>query len=437
MRRPDPQRVAYGPADEGVSGSAGLVAFGGFLRELGVDRDLRERFSELKSGLRVVYPMHGQLRLLMDAFAVGEVRPFALEALSSDPLFVHLAGGMVPSLDTVYRDLCRFDDGAVADLERMVAEHGLFALQRLRRMRNAVVHVDVDTTVNPLFGQHEGALPGPNPRYHGRPSYHPILARVAETGTVVGAQLRPGDCGFGVDDVPKVGTWLDRLRDTVGPNTLVRMRIDAAGDCTELMQAIAQRGVHFFIKAHCTRDLLDAVWRTTRWTTLDWDADGKPAMQAADIDFARVVWREAGLRVRVVAVRSKERDTGRQLQLWDLDDYSVQVFLTNDFDAPLGDLAAIYNGRAGIEPLIAELKGAWGIGEVPSAAFVANHAAMLLKMLVHNLLRRFVVARAPALATWRTPWIRRVLLRVPARLVRHGRSRTLRFAASSPLRLLE
>ena len=35
---------------------------------------------------------------------------FGLEALAADPVFVHLAGGVVPSIDTVYRDLRRFDD---------------------------------------------------------------------------------------------------------------------------------------------------------------------------------------------------------------------------------------------------------------------------------------------------------------------------------------
>lgn len=41
-------------------------------------------------------------------------------------------------------------------------------------------------------------------RYHGRPSYHPILARVAETDSVCGALLRPGDTSFGNDDVATV-----------------------------------------------------------------------------------------------------------------------------------------------------------------------------------------------------------------------------------------
>ncbi len=127
------------------------------------------------------------MRLLIDAAAVGDHRVF--EALSADPLFVHLAGGVVPSLDTIYRAERRFDEAALGALEKTMATHGLAPVRAKRR---SLVHLDIDTAVEPTFGEHEGALPGPNPCYHGRPSYHPILARCAETDTVVGGKLRPG-----------------------------------------------------------------------------------------------------------------------------------------------------------------------------------------------------------------------------------------------------
>jgi Transposase DDE domain group 1 len=227
IRRPDPRNIRIGVPDAGLTAYGGLAGFGAFLRDLGVDESLRYRFGRLKPGFMVVYPMQTQMRLLMDAAAVGEPRIFGVEALSADPLFVHLAGGVVPSLDTVYRDLRRFDDEAIADLEQMMADHGLAPVRAKRR---PLVHLDVDTTVEPVFGTHEGALPGPNPRYHGRPSYHPILARCAETDTVVGAMLRPGDTGFGEADAPTIAAWIDRLREATGPDTVIRTRIDAAGD---------------------------------------------------------------------------------------------------------------------------------------------------------------------------------------------------------------
>jgi len=416
-----------GRPDPGLTGYGGLARFGGFLRDLGVDASLRDLFFRLKSGALVVYPMEAQLRLLIDAAAAGEQRVFGVEALASDPLFVHVAGGVVPSIDTVYRDLRRFDEEAIGDLEALVAEHGLAPVRAKPR---TVLHLDVDTTVEPVFGDHEGAAVGYNPRYHGRPSYHPILARCAETDTVVGAKLRPGNTAFGDADAPTVGAWLARVRAAAGPKPVLMVRIDSAGDCTAVMRAIVEEKACFRIKARPTSDLCDAIYRVPRgcWRTVDVDADGQPTRQVAEVDFARDEWRARGLVVRVVAVRSKERETGKQLYLWEDNEWSVQAVLTNDLEADADELAHEYDGRAGIEPLIADLKGAWGIGKVPSVDFQANHAALLVKLLTHNLLKRYVLALAPAIAWWRAPWIRRALIVVPGRFGRHGRSPWLRLA---------
>jgi DDE family transposase len=246
---------------------------------------------------------------------------------------------------------------------------------------------------------------------------------------VVGAKLRPGDTSFGEADAPTVGAWIDRLREAAGAHTLIRLRMDAAGDCTKLMRTIDAHKAHFIIKAKTTADLCTAIYRVPRgcWHTVDVDADGKPSRQVADVDFARGEWKAQGLSVRVIAVRSKDRQ-GKQLYLWEEADWTVQAFLTNDFDDAADELAHGYDGRAGVEPLIGDLKGAWGIGKIPSADFNANHAALLLKLLTHNLLRRHVLATAPALAAWRAPWLRRALLVVPGRFGRSGRCPRLRLA---------
>jgi Transposase DDE domain group 1 len=432
IRRPDPGRIRVAGSDASLTGCGGLAAFGTFLREQGVDRDLARRFTRLKSGPLVVYPMPAQLRLLIDAAAVGENRVFGLESWAADALFVRLAGGVVPSLDTVYRDLARFDETAITDLECLMAAHGL---ADLRCRRSARVHLDIDSTVEPLFGTQQGALPGPNPRYHGRPSYHPLLAAVAEMGTVIGAELRPGDTGFGDDQADFVGRCIDRLH-ARHPSAIVCVRIDAAGDCAALMKAIATRDAYFFIKGKMGRALRDRITLHPRWRTVDVDAHGHPVTQVAEIDFMRESWTENGLSVRVIARRTREHTSGRQTALWDGLDWTTQVFLTNDPFIDCAEVPFEYNGRAAVEPLIAELKQAWAIGKVPSETFVANHAMLLLKLLSHNLLRRFVLQMGlPHLQSWRATWVRRVLLRIPGRLLRSGRCWSLRLPPASPLRL--
>ena len=395
--------------------------FGVFLHLLGVDHELVETFGLIKS-VACIYPMAGQLRMLIDMLVVGEHRVFGLESLAADSLFVRLAGGVVPSLDTVYRDLARFDASMIERLERMMAHHGLAGVRK--RLRSAKeVHLDIDTTVNPLFcevGEIEGAEVGPNPKYPGRPSYHPVLARIAETDTCVGALLRPGDTGFGAAEVPLIERWIDRVRNVIGSACLMYLRIDSAGDCTEMMLAIIAKGCFFVTRPKLTPDLLGAIHAHTKWRSVDWDADGRPIRQVATVKFSRGEWQKQGLSVRVVVVRSRDLDTGRRIYLWEDNDYTVQVFLTNDNYSAEEDVAQRYDKRAGIEPLIAEFKTAWGIAKVSSTNFEANFALLLLKLLTHNLLRRYVSRHMPKLQSWRALWIRRAIILVPGRLVRRS-----------------
>ncbi len=348
---------------------------------------------------------------------------FDLEMLAADPLFAHLAGGSVPSIDILYDDLRRFDASALESLEEVLAEHGAASLrgQRLRE-----VFVDLDTTVTPLFGTQQGALPGPNPRYHGRPSYHPILARIAQTGTFIGARLRPGDRGLGELDVEDLEQWLDRTRAAVGPATLVTMRIDAGGDCASLLQAIDDKGAWFLVKMKQTPNLVGAVWATKRWITVERDALDKPTRQVAEIDFEREGWPPG--KWRVFAMRTNERLSGSQAGLWEDLDYSVHVYVTNDTAHDADELARRYDDRAGIEPVFAELKGGFGIGKVSTDCFDANEAAFLLKVLAFNLLRRWVQTRHRAFASWRTTWVRRICVQIPGRLLRSGGRWELRLA---------
>jgi hypothetical protein len=429
VRRPDPAIIRIGKPDPTVTGVAGLVGFGVYLRRLGIDRELHAHYDRLKTGNGLVYPMGAQLRLLTDAFAVGETRVFGVEGLAADPLFTYLAGGVVPSIDILYDDLDRFDDAALVALEDKMAEHGLV---RAPKLRGTYAHFDLDTSVLPIFGEHEGAVPGPNPRYRGRPSYHPMLARLAETGTIVGAQLRRGDTGFGADDVPTMRRWVRRTKSKLRRDVSLCVRIDSAGDCAEVLHALHEEQVFYVIKAKMTSDLYGAVSWATQWKTVDVDADNRPIRQVAELDFCRGTWREKGVKPRVIAVRSVERH-GKQLPLMDGADWTVQVFLTNRLDEDANDVAWDYDKRAGIEPLIAECKGAWGIGHASSYSFAANHAVFLLKLLTHNLLDRYATEQFPELPRWRTPWRRRTLLRVPGRLTRSGRGRRLRLPPGSPL----
>lgn len=423
VRRGDVRALRRGVDDPSLSAVGGLVDFNAFVQKERFGGQLARAFGHLKRGHQVVYPMHAQMQLLVDAAVVGAQRPFDFEWLALDPIFEHLAGGAVPSVDVIYDDLRRFGPEERESLEAMMCEQGL---RLLRERAPHEVFIDIDTTVEPLFGEQEGALPGPNPRYHARPSYHPILARVAETDTVIGARLRPGDTGLGEGDIEDIEQWLDRVHEAV-PNALVKARIDAGGDCAAILMAIHDKQALFVAKMKQTANLLGAAMVAADWTTVEVDADGNPTREVAVLDFERDDWPPGVF--RVIAVRDNERRSGRQTCLWEGMDHSVQFFVTNDLIHEPDDVARDYDLRAGVEPLIGELKHGFGVGKVPTSDFSANEVAFLIKLLAYNLLRRWVAARLPShVQTWRASWIRRAVICVPARLLRAEGRWVLRMA---------
>src|SRR5262249_17386549 len=157
-----------------------------------------------------------------------------------------------------------------------------------------------DTTVECVFGTQQGALPGPNPRYHGRASYHPLLAYCAEAGVCVGALLRPGDTSLGHDEGPVLKRWVRRARDGIGDKVMVTARIDAGGDCASILGAFHDGGARFIAKAKWGFDLRDAVRAVKLWKTVDSDAFGRPTRQVAELDFHRTGWTDGDYRFRVV-----------------------------------------------------------------------------------------------------------------------------------------
>ena len=132
-------------------------------------------------------------------------------------------------------------------------------------------------------------------------------------------------------------------------------------------------------------------------------------------------------------MRTKDDVAGKVRLLWPDLDYSVKAYLTNDFVSDEDYIARDYEGRAGVEPAIGELKRDLKIGAVPTALFQANQAMLLIKLLAFNLFRRFSTRLFPSISYWRTDWLRRALILVPARLLRSGRRHYLRIPESTYL----
>ncbi len=77
------------------------------------------------------------------------------------------------------------------------------------------------------------------------------------------------------------------------------------------------------------------------------------------------------------------------------------------------------------------MKDGFGMGQIPTASFTANHAMMLLKGITCNLTVGFrkEIGR-PRFARLALARLRREFLMIPAKLVRHARQIVLKLAAN-------
>ena len=118
--------------------------------------------------------VNAPVAILLDGYFAGIERLYHFEDLETEPLLCARHGvDRLPDLNTLYRDLRRFEDrelmSALLDLLREIV------VEAIRKQK--IVTLDVDSTVETLYGRQEGAEIGPNPHKPGRVSYHPLIAR--------------------------------------------------------------------------------------------------------------------------------------------------------------------------------------------------------------------------------------------------------------------
>jgi hypothetical protein len=426
-KRPSAKRVLTQVFDlTGATLLGGLNAVGAFVKKLGVERKLSQRFRHSKAPWSI-WRLDRTLRMLLDAYFAGIERVYHFGDLEHEPLLCAQSGvERLCDLKTIYRDLQRFERP-----ELLEALHGVLhevvgeALAGHKR-----VVLEVDSTVETLYGSQEGAELGPNPHKPGRPSYHPLLARDRLTDLVVHHVLRPGDTGTATGVKPFLHETLDIVEKDGAQRREILARLDSGFESNDVMQLLEWRQVGYVIKMRATWEIANYVARRGGWRSIEVEDDGQ--VQVTSFSWQRcTAWEQPR---RVVALRQRDRDS-RQGRLFDETGWAYSLYVTNLDWAP-EDVARFYDKRADVERTICELKNDLSIQHVPSSSFAANAADLALKVLARNLLVLYRDRGLRLRSRVRIFTLRRRYLLVPGRIVRHAGRLILRLAAESHLAAL-
>jgi hypothetical protein len=250
--------------------------------------------------------------------------------------------------------------------------------------------LDLDSTVFERYGRQEGALKGPNPRKHGRPSHHPLLAVLAEAHFILHGWLRSGNCGTarGVVEFLKEALALLSERQRIR-----RVRADAGFFDQALLSFLEERSLSYIVVARLTRWLKGEAARVQAWRDLDENyAVGEFSLQLYSWDRAR--------RFVVIRERLREEQSSAGRKLLEVPGYTFRIYVTNAA-APPEEIWRDYNQRADVENRIEELKYDLAADDFCLRQFFATEAAFCGILMLFNLLSEF--QRASGLRGYRQP----------------------------------
>jgi hypothetical protein len=235
--------------------------------------------------------------------------------------------------------------------------------------------IDIDTTVETLYGNQQGGRKGHNTKNRGKKGYRPVLCFIEQTRELLVGKLRKGETISGKQTAAFILQTKPQLPGCVQK---VLLRADGEFQSWESIQAAIICGYEFII----ANKRCDPPFDPTGWYR-PW--------KRKDIEYNSCVYQPIGWGApcRFVAMRIPKTKLAPnhqvQCALFEDDNYTYRIFSTS-LSGSAHYVVSQYDKRADVENLVGEAKRE-GLEAIPSAKFKNNYAFFQLVMLAYNIWR--------------------------------------------------
>jgi hypothetical protein len=356
-----------------VTPYGGLAVFVEYLKRIGYSNAIHTHMPVCLNSPNAIDPTETFTAFLISV--LSGARRFAHAGLLRLDKAMHCVLGIVrfPTDDTMKNLFKRFSQAKVTEFYSSLAQ---WQIQRLPE-RIEGYSIDLDSTVFERYGQQQGALKGYNPKKHGRPSHHPLLAIMAEAHFVLHAWLRSGNCSSsrGVVEFLKEALALLAKRHRIRV-----VRADSGFFDDKLLSFLEEQEIPYIVVARLTRWIKGEAINISQWKDLD------STYSVAEFKKQLHGWTRER---RIVVVREllrEKRSLGRRLL--SVPGYTFRLFATSLPMTP-EEIWRDYNHRADMEKRIAELKYDLAADDFCLKEFFATEAAFRAILLLFTLLSEF------------------------------------------------
>jgi hypothetical protein len=238
------------------------------------------------------------------------------------------------------------------------------------------IHLDIDTTVETVFGNQQGGRKGHNTKYRGKKGLRPILCFIQETREYLVGKLRTGKTISGTE----AAAFIKKIKNHLpGCVQQVLLRADGEFLSGQSIAACIEAGFEFII----ANKLCDPPFEPQGW----YRPFKRKAFEYNSCVYQPMGWKAACRFVVMRIANEKAKKSGQPTQcaLFEAERYIYRVFCTN-LSGPAHKIIATYDKRADVENLIGEAKRE-GLDAIPSAKFKTNYAFFQIVMLAYNIWR--------------------------------------------------
>lgn len=411
-RSPKNVRIAFNHG--GLTHYGGILFFQEFARVLQLRRFLTRYLHYPRRNQR--YMLSQMILALIYPVILGLDRLETASLLRSNGTFQYLTGlQSYPDPQSLRRFLLQAPPEFREQLHRL-NDHLLQQFIHWPEHRSRLI-LDLDSTVITVFGHQEGAAVGYNPRYRGKRSYDPLLCLEANSSFLWDAELRPGDAGTWAGSEELLASCFVSIPSDIRE---VRVRADAGFGYRPVLDMLEARPAQYAVVARMTAPIKRALGGL-RYQRLN------PRWEIAEFEQQASDWPQAR---RGVVARRLIEETEPEPTLFTLERYLYRAWFTNLPLMPAG-VWHFYEGRAGMEPRIRELREDFALRKIPTRAWAANALYLEVVRLAYNLVTAFQRTCLPA--EWQSltlSKLRHRLFWLPGELTRPQNRPTLRLANS-------
>ena len=415
MRR-SPENVEIAFSHGGLTHYGGILFFNEFTRVLQLRRFLTRHLWYVRRNRR--YTLSQMLLAPIYPVILGLDRLETASFLRSNGTFQYLTGlQSYPDPQSLRRFLLQAAPEFREQLHRL-NDRLLQQFIHCPDHRSRLI-LDLDSTVVTVFGRQEGAAVGYNPRYRGKRSYDPLLCLEANSSFLWDAELRRGDAGTWAGSVELLASCFLSVPSGIRE---LRVRADAGFGYHPVLEMLEARPAQYAVVARMTAPL-KRVLKGLRYERLN------PRWEIAEFEHRASGWPRSR---RCIVARRLIEETEPEPTLFTLERYLYRAWFTSLPLTPAG-VWHFYDGRAGMETRIRELREDFALRKIPTRAFAANALYLEIVRLAYNLVTAFQRTCLPE--AWQSltlSKLRHRLFWLPGELTRPQNRPTLRLA-NSPL----